>query len=105
MKTLEFNWKLGSYSIHACPRRLVRFYDDEPNETIDFLKTEQDEKTGKNYSFSIAYFVQDKDGYWDLRLVGDRFWEFVEEDDWKEVMRALKMAHQTLNECCGGTDE
>lgn len=103
-KTLEFNWKLGPYEIHACPRRLVRFRDDEPNETIDFVKQAKD-GSGRIYHFSIAYFTQNKDGYWDLRIVGDRFWDEVPKEDWMDVLKALEMAHRTLNECCNGVDE
>lgn len=99
MKSLEFEWKLGDYKIHACPKRLVRFSDEEPNETIDFCKIENDCR------FSIAYFKQDKDGFWDLNLCGERFWDYVPKEDWIEVMTALKMAHQTLNECCGMVEE
>lgn len=93
---LHFEWKFGDYEIVATPKRLVRFTEDEKNETIDFCKWYTDE-SGKRYKYSVAYFIQDKDGEWDLHLVGDRFFE-LPESDWNMILRVLKMALATLNE-------
>ena len=40
MKTqeLKFDWRWKDYGLRATPKRLVRFDDDESNETIDFIK-------------------------------------------------------------------
>ena len=34
MKELKFYWRMGDYSLEACPQSLVRFNKDEPNVTI-----------------------------------------------------------------------
>ena len=89
---LEFNWEWKDYSIRACPKRLVRFRQDEKNETIDFMK-----KTSDGVCFSIAFFKQDNGGYWDLYLVGDRFFRHVPKEDRLTIMDILEQAHAVLN--------
>ena len=38
MADLKFDWRMGDYALKACPKRLARFSEDEPNETIDLIK-------------------------------------------------------------------
>ena len=51
---LEFSYKYKDYELRACPKRLVRFNEDEPNETIDLIKWETADD-GKRYCYSLAY--------------------------------------------------
>ena len=50
-----------------------------------------------NSCFVLAYFAQDKEG-WELKFVGDRPFEYIEEDDLFTVWNALKMTCRTLND-------
>lgn len=38
MSDLNFYWRIGDYALEACPKRLARFSEDEPNETINLVK-------------------------------------------------------------------
>ena len=31
MVELNFYWRMGDYALEACPKRLARFKEDEPN--------------------------------------------------------------------------
>ena len=38
MSDLNFYWRMGDYALEACPRRLARLEENEPNETINLVK-------------------------------------------------------------------
>ena len=76
---LNFNWKYKDYELRACPKHLVRFSDDEENETIDLIK-----------------WQTDKEGF-DLILVGTRVFDEIEEDDLEMVWDQLHTAQLVLD--------
>ncbi len=92
---LEFCWKYKDYELRACPKRLVRFKDDELNETIDFIKWQTD-ASGKRGCFSLAYWTNDSEGY-ELNFVGDRPFRYIEPEDIGIIWKALKMAQKVLD--------
>lgn len=96
MNELNFYWRLGDYALEACPRRLARFSDDEPNETIDFVKYYRYQ--GQECKYSIGYFwYNDKEPCWELKFVGNRFEEILE-GDVIAIFKMLKAAYDTLEE-------
>ena len=103
MAELNFYWRIGDYALEACPKRLVRFNDDEPNETIDFVKYYQ--YKGKECKYSIGYFwYNDHEPCWELKLVGGRFEEILE-GDVVAIFKMLKAAYDTLDEWKRGRDD
>ena len=92
---LEFSWKYKDYGLRACPKRLVRFNANEPNETIDFVKriTNSD---GAEYYLSLAYWSKDNEGY-ELEFVGDRPFKYIEPEDLEIVWKALRVAQKVLD--------
>ena len=79
MADLKFYWRMGDYALEACPKRLARFSDDEPNETIDLVKYYQYE--GREVKYSIGYFYYNThEPCWELKFVGDRFKDILEGD-------------------------
>ena len=92
---LKFSYKYKDYELRACPERLVKFQEDEKNETIDFVKWNMDSK-GDRYCFSLAYWIRDKEGY-DLKFVGNRPFEHIDAEDVEAVWTALKMAQEVLD--------
>ena len=96
MADLNFYWRMGDYALEACPRCLARFSEDEPNETIDFVKYYQYQ--GKECKYSIGYFWYDeKEPCWELKFCGDRFAE-ISKGDIVAIFEMLKAAYQTLTE-------
>lgn len=96
MAELNFYWRMGDYALEACPKRLARFNDDEPNETIDFVKYYK--RDVKEYKYSIGYFRwNDHEPCWELKFVGERFKEILE-DDVVAIFKMLKAAYDTLDE-------
>lgn len=93
--TLEFRWRYQSYEIKAVPQRLARLTPDEPNVTIELLKWDVDSQ-GKEFCFTLAYFVKDDEGY-DLKFVGDRPFEYIDQFDLPAVWEALQSAQKTLD--------
>lgn len=93
--SLEFNWKYKNYELRACPKHLARFTPYEPNETIDFVSWKKDGK-GKDYCFSLAYFLKGSEGYY-LKFVGDRPFQYIDEDDVPYVWKALNAAQKILD--------
>ena len=92
---LEFQWRVGDFGIRATPKRLVRFDENEDNETIDFVRFCRDGE--REYCYSIGYFKWDEDDEsFDLRLVGDRFRIITDEEMWALVGEALAAAYDTL---------
>ena len=93
---LNFNWRYGDYALEACPARLVRLSDNEPNTTIDFVKYYR--QGNKEYKYSIGYFYYNtNEPCWELKFVGDRFTEIFDTDV-AAVFRMLKAAYETLTE-------
>ena len=92
---LEFRWKYKNYVLRACPKRLARFFPEEPNETIDFVLWQKDDK-GKDYCFSLAYFRKDSEGYY-LHFVGNRPFQYIAEEDVPYVWKALNAAQTVLD--------
>ena len=92
---LEFDWEYKDYELRACPKRLVRFEDDEPNETIDFVKWQVD-SSGKRSCFSLAYQTKDSEGY-ELNFVGDRPFKYIESEDIEVIWKAMKVAQKVLD--------
>ena len=91
---LEFSFKYKNYELKACPKRLVRFSPDEPNETIDLVKW--DKSGDKPYCFSLAYFVRDKEGYY-LNFVGSRPFDYIDKKDLPILWSVLKEAQNILD--------
>lgn len=92
---LDFYWKYKSYELRACPKHLARLTPEEPNETIDLVFWEEDSK-GKDYCFSLAYFIKDSEGY-RLNFVGDRPFRYIDEGDIPLVWNALNAAQKILD--------
>ena len=92
---LNFNWKYKTYEMKACPKSLARFYDNEPNETIDLLKWEES-ADGRKSCFSLAYFVRGREGYY-LKFVGGRPFDYIAKEDVPVLWKALKIAQGILN--------
>lgn len=96
MSELNFYWRMGDYALEACPRRLARLHEDEPNETIDFVKYYQYQ--GRECKYSIGYFWHNEhESCWELKFVGERFAEILE-GDVVAIFKMLKAAYDTLTE-------
>ena len=96
MKDLNFYWRMGDYALEACPKRLARFSDDEPNVTIDFVKYFQYQ--GKECKYSIGYFwYNEHEPCWELKFVGERFKEILD-GDVIAIFQMLRAAYDTLEE-------
>ena len=96
MSDLNFYWRMGDYALEACPQRLVRLSEDEPNVTIDLVKYYQ--YHGQECKYSIGYFWYDKhEPCWELKFVGERFKEILETDV-VAVFKMLAAAYDTLEE-------
>ena len=96
MSKLNFYWRMGDYALEAVPKYLVRFSEDEPNETIDLVKYYQYQ--GHEQKYSIGYFYYDShEPCWELKFVGDRFKELLETDV-VAVFKMLKAAYDVLTE-------
>lgn len=91
---LNFNWKYKNYELRSRPQTLARINPEDKNVTIDFVKWVNDDE--KPYCFSMAYFEKDREGY-ELKFVGDRPFEHIEEEDLAVCWSALKMASDLLN--------
>lgn len=95
-KDLEFYWRMGDYALEACPWRLVRLSENEPNTTINLVRYYRNK--GKECKYSIGYFWYDEhEPCWELKFVGDRFKEILETDV-VAVFKMLKAAYDTLEE-------
>lgn len=96
MADLNFYWRMGDYALEACPKRLVRFSEDEPNVTIDLVKYYQYQ--GRECKYSIGYFwYNDHEPCWELKFCGERFKEILETDV-TAVFKMLAAAYDTLEE-------
>ena len=103
MAELNFYWRMGDYALEACPKRLARFSEDEPNETIDLVKYCQYQ--GHECKYSIGYFYYDThEPCWELKFVGDRFKELLDTDV-VAVFKMLKAAYDVLEEWSRSREE
>lgn len=103
MSDLNFYWRMGDYALEACPKRLARIYEDEPNETIDLVRYYQYQ--GKERKYSIGYFYYNtSEPCWELKFVGGRFKELLETDV-VAVFKMLKAAYDTLEEWSRSREE
>ena len=93
--SLEFSFKYKDYELLACPKHLVRFSPEEPNETIDLVKW--DKSGDKPYCFSLAYFERYSEGY-RLKFVGDRPFEYIDKKDLPIIWSVLKQAQEMLDQ-------
>lgn len=88
---MEFNisWKYKDYEL----RKTSSLSKD-----IDYWELVKWQKyDGKNSCFTLAYFVREQEG-WELKFVGDRPFEYIEEDDLCTIWSALKMTNKALND-------
>lgn len=96
MKDLNFYWRMGDYALEATTKHLVRFNEDEKNETINLVKYYQYQ--GRECKYSIGYFYYDEhEPCWELKFVGDRFADILE-GDLVAIFKMLKAAYDTLTE-------
>lgn len=91
---LEFSFKYKNYELRACNKHLLKGTPEEPNETIDLVCWQNDGE--RDYCFSLAYFVRDKEGY-DLNFVGNRPFDYIKYEDVKVVWRLLEYAQEILD--------
>lgn len=96
MKDLEFTFNYKDYALRACPECLVRFSDDEKNETIDFVKSYTREEDGRELWYSLGYFMRGIDGY-SFQFVGSRPFEDIALEDLPVLWVALKSAQEILD--------
>ena len=101
MKTqeLKFDWRWKDYGLRATPKRLVRFDEDESNETIDFIKYFRYGNEEKCYSIGYFYY-NEHEPCWELKFVGDRFKEIAPEDlsvVWKYLLAAYDVLTEWKN--------
>ena len=93
---LNFYWRMGDYALEACPKRLARLEENEPNETINLVKYYQYQ--GHERKYSIGYFYYNThEPCWELKFVGGRFKELLETDV-VAVFKMLKAAYDVLEE-------
>lgn len=103
MNDLNFYWRMGDYALEACPKRLARLEENEPNETIDLVKYYQYQ--GHECTYSIGYFdYNTHEPCWELKFVGDRFKELLETDV-VAVFKMLKAAYDVLEEWSRSREE
>ena len=96
MRDLNFYWRMGDYALEACPERLVKFKEDDPNVTVKLVKYYRDK--GNEYKYVIGYFwYDDHEPCWELKFVGERFKEILKTDV-VAVFKMLAAAYDTLEE-------
>ena len=94
---LEFNWKYKDYELRAVPKMLVRLDEDEENETIELLKWDTREN-GERYCFTMAYWIYTDDDGYELRLVGNRMFNYIETEDIAIIWEQMKLAKEALDD-------
>lgn len=100
---LEFSRKIGNIELRACPHSLARLRDDDPNTTINIVMWQKD-SNGKPYTFSIAYWKRDKEGYY-IHFVGARPFLYVDESRVPELWEAMQEAQKVLDAWFDETEE
>ena len=89
--TLEFSFKYKNFEARACD---VSLRTTETNNTIELVSWQNDGE--KDYCFTLAYFVRDKEGYY-LKFVGDRPFEYIHDIDVPMLWKLLSYAQEILN--------
>lgn len=103
MKELKFYWRMGDYSLEACPQSLVRFNKDEPNVTIRLDKHYMSH--GEELRYVIGYFYYNThEPCWELKFVGERFKDILD-GDCVAVFKMLRAAYDTLEEWVKNKDD
>lgn len=74
-RNIEFRW-----NTYNKKHELVRWYKSEE----------------RNYCYVVAFFDKDKEGYYDLRTVGDRFFE--DKDAWVVGKHAIEFLNSMSKE-------
>ena len=64
---------------------------DNKHELVKWYKVEE-----RNYCYVVAFFDKDKEGYYDLRTVGDRFFE--DKDAWVVGKHAIEFLNAMSKE-------
>ena len=96
MSELNFYWRMGDYALEACPKRLARFSEDDPNVTIELVKFYQ--YRGHECKYTIGYFYYNtREPCWELKFVGGRFKDILE-GDCVAIFKMLGSAYDTLEE-------
>jgi hypothetical protein len=62
---------------------------NKKHELVKWYKVEE-----RNYCYVVAFFDKDKEGYYDLRTVGDRFFE--DKDAWVVGKHAIEFLNETF---------
>ncbi len=65
-------------------------------ELVKWYKSKVDGCEEKNYCYVVAFFDKDKEGYYDLRTVGDRFFE--DKDAWVVGKHAIEFLNAMSKE-------
>lgn len=52
---------------------------------------------GKRSCFTLAFFKETSEG-WELQFVGDRPFEYIDDDTASTIWKALRLVNRTLNE-------
>lgn len=87
--SMEINIKKNGFEIRTA-------HDMKGNERYELAKWEKTED-GRDYSFVLAYFHKDSNGYYNLIFVGDRPFQYIAEIDIADIWRELWMAQMMLN--------
>lgn len=92
----DFNWKFQDFEI-----RTTHTYGENPVPYVELVKW--DDNNGKRYCYTLAYWHRDKDGFWELRFVGDRPLRHIAEIDvsviWKQLFLMQQMFLDAESKC------
>lgn len=92
---LEFSWEYKSFKLRACPKTLARMHKEDRNETVDLVMRNK-EADGKEWCFSLAYFVRTSECY-ELHFVGPRPFLYIDDEDIPKIWEGLKTAQAVLD--------
>lgn len=82
----EFDWKFRDFQIRTAHRGMNGSY-------IELVKW-YERPDGRQYCFTLAYWHRTKDGFWELKFVGDRPFEEIAEIDIGTIWKQLWLAQQ-----------
>ena len=85
----NFNWKYKDYEL--------RMTTPLSNDTHYLELVKWQEYNGKPSCFTLAYFKEDSEGYY-LKFVGNRPFEYIDEEDLEIIWKALEMANNVIND-------
>ena len=88
MKDMKFNWRYKSYEIRSVNKHLL---DEAPHERMELLKH------GEESHFTLAHWVQSREGYYSLKFVNNRPFNFIDEGDIPIVWEMLRIAQEILD--------